>query len=116
MSVIGRRLRTARLATGLSQEKLGLDIGLEAESASTRMNRYETGARSPDTDLVERIAAALGVPAPYFYAADDQVAELLCAFDALPKAKRNEILDMVKQVANEARAAAQSKRRASKPT
>lgn len=96
MSVIGRRLKAARLRAGLSQERLGLEAGLEAESASARMNRYETGARAPNLELVERIAEVLGVPAPYFYAADDQVAELLCVFHALPAVKRKEVLEALR--------------------
>ena len=96
MSVIGRRLKEARLRAGLSQEGLGLEAGLEPESASTRMNRYETGTRVPDIELMERIGSVLGVPAAYFYASDDQVAELLIAFNALSPKVRAKALDMVK--------------------
>lgn len=96
MSVIGRRLKEARLRAGLSQEKLGLEAGLEAESASTRMNRYETGARTPDLELMERIGAVLGLPAVYFYAADDMTAELLQAFHALSPTARVTALEAVK--------------------
>jgi transcriptional regulator with XRE-family HTH domain len=107
-------LKAARLLTGLSQEKLGLEVGLEAESASARMNRYETGARVPDLDLVERIGAVLGVPAPYFYAEDDQVAELICAFSLLPKSKRQDVLDSVKKASGEAPAVTPGKARSAK--
>ncbi|WP_457325253.1 helix-turn-helix domain-containing protein [Roseateles sp. P5_E11] len=96
MSVIGRRIKAARTRAGLSQEMLGLEVGLEAESASTRMNRYETGARVPGLELIERIAERLNVPAPYFYAADDQVAELLCAFHLLPSALQQQALEGLK--------------------
>ncbi len=96
MSVIGKRLKEARLRVGLSQERLGLEAGLEPESASTRMNRYETGARAPDLELMERIGTVLGVPAAYFYASDDQVAELLIAFTALSPKVRDKTLEMVK--------------------
>lgn len=93
MSVIGRRLKEARLRTGLSQERLGLEAGLEPESASARMNRYETGARSPNLDLIERLAVVLRVPAAYFYTADDQLAELLLAFSELSPAARDKLLE-----------------------
>lgn len=98
MSVIGKRLKEARLRAGLSQERLGLDAGLEAESASARMNRYETGARAPDLELMERIGAVLGVPAAYFYASDNQVAELLMAFHELSPKARDKALEMVRSV------------------
>lgn len=96
MSVIGKRLKEARLRAGLSQERLGLEAGLEPESASARMNRYETGARAPDLELMERIGSVLGVPAAYFYASDDQVADLLIAFTELPPKAREKALDMVR--------------------
>lgn len=99
MSVIGRRLKAARLRAGLSQERLGLEVGLEAESASARMNRYETGSRAPDLDLMERVAQVLDVPTPYFYSADDAVAELLLAFHALPRATQAKMLEAVKKAA-----------------
>jgi transcriptional regulator with XRE-family HTH domain len=98
MSVIGRRLKEARQSAGLSQEKLGLEAGLEAESASARMNRYETGARSPTLELMERIGKVLGAPASYFYEADDTTAELLLTFHRLPKASKAKVLEAVKKV------------------
>jgi len=98
MSVIGKRLKEARLRAGLSQEKLGLDAGLEAESASTRMNRYETGARAPSLELMERVGAVLGVPASYFYEADDNTAEFLLVFHKLPKAMKAKTLDAVRKL------------------
>jgi transcriptional regulator with XRE-family HTH domain len=52
MSTFGLRLKAARLEAGLSQEQLGLQAGLEVESASARMNRYERGTRVPAVELV----------------------------------------------------------------
>ncbi|MBV8035526.1 MAG: helix-turn-helix transcriptional regulator [Pelomonas sp.] len=97
MSVIGRRLKEARQRAGLSQERLGLEAGLEAESASARMNRYETGARSPTLELMERIGAVLKVPASYFYEADDLTAELLLTFHKLPKSAKVRTLEALKK-------------------
>ncbi len=80
MSTLTKRLKEARLRAGLSQEQLGMRIGLEPESASTRMNRYELGKRVPDLELIERVAAELKLPAAYFYAIEDDEAELLVLF------------------------------------
>lgn len=82
MSVLARRLKDARQQAGLSQERLGIEAGLDPMSASTRMNRYELGKRVPDVELMERIAAVLQVPVAYFYAGDDE-AELLLKFHGL---------------------------------
>ena len=96
MSVIGVRLKAARVRHGLSQERLGLDAGLEAESASARMNRYEVGARVPPLELMERVAKVLGVPTSYFYEADDLIAELLLTVGRLRRAERVELLERAK--------------------
>lgn len=99
MSVIGVRLKAARVRHGLSQERLGLDAGLEAESASTRMNRYEVGARVPPLELMERVAKVLGVPTSYFYEADDLIAELLLAVGEMKPGDRTKLLEWAKSTA-----------------
>ena len=38
-----KRLKEARLRSGLSQEKLGVLAGIDEASASARMNQYERG-------------------------------------------------------------------------
>lgn len=91
------------MRAGLSQERLGLEAGLEPESASARMNRYETGSRVPDLELMERIGSVLGVPAAYFYASNDQVAELLVAFSALSPKVRDKALELVKTAGQRAK-------------
>lgn len=83
MTALARRLKEARLLAGLSQEKLGLDAGLDPMSASARMNRYELGKRVPDLELVERIAAVLNLPTPYFYTDSDDLAKLLVKIHSL---------------------------------
>ena len=95
MSTLSKRIKEARLRAGLSQEQLGLRIGLEPASASTRMNRYELGKRSPDLELVERIAEELGLPAAYFYAVRDEEAELLRQFSALSTKGKTRVMEVI---------------------
>ncbi len=95
MSVFGKRLKAARLQAALSQERLGIEAGLDPASASARMNRYELGRRNPDAELVEKIGAVLDLPAAYFYAVDDLEAELLIRFHKLPKAHRQKALQIL---------------------
>lgn len=95
-SVIARRLREARLRAGLSQERLGVLAGIDEFSASARMNQYERGKHVPDLLTVERIAVVLGVPAPYFYARDENVAELLLLFGGLTATRREEAILFLK--------------------
>ena len=96
MSLLGQRLKEARQRAGLSQEKLGIEAGLDPMSASTRMNRYELGNRAPDWQLVERIAAVLQVPTAYFYASTDDEAELLLTFHKLSKKHRMAVIAFAK--------------------
>ncbi len=42
-----KRLKEARKAMGLSQEKLGIKAGIDEFSASARMNQYEKGSTYP---------------------------------------------------------------------
>lgn len=92
MATLPARLKEARLTAGLSQEHLGIRIGLEPESASTRMNRYELGKRTPDLELVARLAAELNLPAAYFYAEAEDEATLLVAFHRMTPAARRKLL------------------------
>lgn len=95
MSVLAQRLKEARQLAGMSQEKLGIEAGLDPMSASTRMNRYELGKRVPDPDLVARLAVVLHAPATYFYAVDDTEADLLLKFHRLSKAQRASVVAFV---------------------
>lgn len=99
MSVLAKRLKEARLRAGMSQENLGIEAGLDPMSASTRMNRYELGKRTPDLQLVERIAAVLKAPPSYFYAIDDDEAELLLKFHRLSKKQRMRVVSFVSEIA-----------------
>nr|WP_314710740.1 helix-turn-helix transcriptional regulator [uncultured Comamonas sp.] len=74
----GARLKQARLAAGLSQKMLGIEAGIDAFVASTRINRYELGIHKPDLLTVRRLAEVLKVPMAFFYAdTEDEIAELL---------------------------------------
>lgn len=96
MSVLAKRLKEARLRAGISQERLGLAAGLDEMSASTRMNRYEQGKRSPDLELVERIGQVLGLPAAYFFTADDDMAEMLALFYRLDTKSRLSLVESLR--------------------
>lgn len=55
----GDRVRTARVALGLSQEKLAMDCGLDR----TYISGVERGKRNVSLINIHRLASALGVPA-----------------------------------------------------
>ena len=71
------RLKDARKRRKLSQEALGIAIGLDESVASTRINRYENGIHQPDWGTLAKIAEVLQVPPAYFLADDDLAKQLL---------------------------------------
>ena len=98
MSTLAKRLKEARLRAGLSQERLGVLAGIDEMTASARMNQYERGKHAPDWLTVQRLAAVLQVPVAYFYADDDDAAELLLAFYALPLEAREEAVKAIRRI------------------
>jgi len=71
------RLETARLRANLTQEKLGVLVGMEKATAHSRIAHYENGTHTPSFEIVCAFARALNVPESYFYTADDSFAEAL---------------------------------------
>lgn len=88
LPVYSRRLREAREAYGISQRALGIEAGLDEFVASTRVNRYETGVHQPDLQTLQRLAVILKLPVAYFYAEDDELAQLIADFKGRSKGKR----------------------------
>ncbi len=64
----------------MSQKALGIRAGLDPFVASARINRYERGIHKVDYQFVTRLAEVLNVPSAYFYAEDDDLADLILAF------------------------------------
>ena len=93
--VLQRRLKEARLATGLSQKQLGVEAGLDEFVASTRVNRYEVGVHVPDYPLVVRLAQVLRVPVAYLYCDSEEMAWLLLAFYAAGKTARRHAIEIL---------------------
>ncbi|STX37713.1 helix-turn-helix domain-containing protein [Legionella feeleii] len=76
-SPLPKRLKEARIASGMSQKVLGIAAGIDEFSASPRINQYETGKHSPDYLTLHRIAKVLNIPTAYFYAEEDDLAEVI---------------------------------------
>lgn len=94
-SPLPQRLKEARLAKGLSQQKLGLLLGMEHNTASARMNQYERGKHQPDYLSLYRIAAVLDVPVAYFFCEETQLARLICQYYKLPEETRLKLDDII---------------------
>jgi len=80
---IAKRLKQARLDLGLSQRELGVRAGIDPSVASARVNQYERQRHQPAFEIVRKLAQVLKKPAPYFYAVDDNLAELIAVYGQL---------------------------------
>lgn len=98
LPLFSRRLKVARLRSNFSQERLGVAAGMDAFSASARINQYERGRHMPDVLMSRRLAQVLGVPLSYFWAADDDEAELLRLFHALGGDGRKRVLCLLQEL------------------
>jgi transcriptional regulator with XRE-family HTH domain len=103
-SVFSIRLKVARLRRGLTQMQLGVLAQIDEYSASARINQYERGKHLPDFNTAERLAEVLGVPAPYFYARDDTLADLILACGQLEKPAQRLLLDQLSKTQPAAKA------------
>ncbi|AKE59665.1 transcriptional regulator [Citrobacter amalonaticus Y19] len=86
--MMGKRLKISRINAGLKQAELGVRAGLDEESASARISSYENEVHAPDFRLVRKIAAVLDVPEAYFYAVEDDLAELILRYHRYRKLHR----------------------------
>ena len=58
---IGERIRFIRNLRGMTQKWLGVAVGFPEKTADIRMAQYESGTRTPKSDLTEALANALEV-------------------------------------------------------
>lgn len=93
MSIVSKRLKQARLRFKISQKELGIASGIDASTASARMNQYEVGKRTPDFLTLKNIGKILNCPTAYFYAEDDMLAEMILFFSKQTKDKRKKLLE-----------------------
>ena len=103
MTILAKRIREARLLSGISQQNLAIKIGVDPSVASTRMNRYEQGSRTPGPVIVELIARELKLPAAYFYAETDDEAKLLRWFSQLGMKEQAKVMQKIEAGAGKKR-------------
>jgi transcriptional regulator with XRE-family HTH domain len=94
-TVFGKRLRQARKQADIPQDKLGVAIGLDEGTASARMSRYESGVHAPPFETAAKIAKVLRIPTAFLYNEDDELADLLLAWNRLPDSTRRHIRALI---------------------
>ncbi len=90
-SLFARRMKTARERLGISQMELGVRAGIDESSASARINFYERGKHRPSFLTACQLAKVLNVPAAYFYAEDEALADLIAAWGSLTPTNRKKL-------------------------
>ena len=90
-----KRLYQIRKKKGISQRELGIRLGMEPSSASSRMNHYEKGRHTPDYDTLKKMADELGVPVAFFFCESDITAELICLIDSLSEEKQKALIQQL---------------------
>lgn len=77
LRAFGKRLRNRRKQFNLSQEALGVLIGLDESCSRARISRYETGVHEPDFVTAKLLANSLRAPLEYFFCERDLIASLI---------------------------------------
>jgi transcriptional regulator with XRE-family HTH domain len=98
VNVLARRIRQARQAIGLPQDKLGVLIGLDEGCSSARISRYESGKHQPPLKTVQLLALKLGVPTAYLFCEDDLLAEAILKLARLSKSKLAQQIKLIDQL------------------
>ncbi|HIE5089935.1 helix-turn-helix domain-containing protein [Stenotrophomonas maltophilia] len=101
-TALGQRLRAARVAKGWTQAQLGeMLMGVDdSNTTAPRISRYERGMHKPDLETIEKLAELLDLPAAYFVAASDVVAEAILVLSQLDVPKQAKALQLLKDLAN----------------
>jgi transcriptional regulator with XRE-family HTH domain len=87
------RLKEARKNAKFTQKDLGVRIGMEPSSASSRMNHYEKGRHTPDIGTLQRMADELDVPLNYFFCESETAAKLACLIGKLDHEKQLKLIE-----------------------
>ncbi|MGY4883851.1 XRE family transcriptional regulator [Xanthomonas citri pv. eucalyptorum] len=77
--IVAARLRQARERRGLSQREVGMRMGLDKDTASARISRYESGAMSISLEALFEMAEALEVPPAFLLASNPGMADAILA-------------------------------------
>jgi transcriptional regulator with XRE-family HTH domain len=95
LGIVARRLREARESAGISQRQLGIDAGWEPSVASPRINQYERGRHAPDVRTLTRLGHILDRPLAYFFAEENDLAEIIVVYCRASATQRKKFLSLV---------------------
>lgn len=97
LTVFARRFVQARERAGMTLEQVAMAAEID-DAASVRMSQYQRGVHAPKFNIAQNLARALNVPVEFLYSSDDQTAELLLMWHALPKTKRSQLIKSLQEL------------------
>ncbi|HGM5918198.1 TPA: helix-turn-helix domain-containing protein [Stenotrophomonas maltophilia] len=89
------RLRQARVLRGLSQREVGVRMGMDKDTASARISRYESEGMSISLEALFELAQALEVPPAYLFATTPAMADAILALGEQSAARQAKLADML---------------------
>lgn len=102
--MVPKRLKEAREAAGLSQEKLAQLVDIETVNSRSRISNYESGRFTPPFEFILNVSRLLNYPSGYFYTIDDDFASFILAEykgeTSEQFGKKNDALNKIKDLIN----------------
>ncbi|WP_353076201.1 helix-turn-helix domain-containing protein [Stenotrophomonas sepilia] len=97
-AIVAARLRQAREWRGLSQREVGMRMGLDKDTASARISRYESGAMSISLEALFELAQALDVPPAYLLATTAAMADAILALGIQSEAQQTKLAQALQEI------------------
>ncbi|HHA2982091.1 helix-turn-helix transcriptional regulator [Stenotrophomonas muris] len=89
------RLRQARVLRGLSQREVGVRMGMDKDTASARISRYESEGMSISLEALFELAQALEVPPAYLLATSPAMADAILALGEQSAAQQERFAELL---------------------
>lgn len=94
-AVVAARLRQARVLRGLSQREVGVRMGMDKDTASARISRYESEGMSISLEALFELAQALEVPPAYLLATSPAMADAILALGEQSAAQQERLAELL---------------------
>lgn len=92
------RLRQARQLRGLSQREVGVRMGLDKDTASARISRYESESMAISLESLFELALALDVPPAYLLASSPAMANAILALGEHNEVQQNRLAELLESL------------------
>jgi len=92
---VAARLRQARELRGLSQRETGVRMGLDKDTGSARISRYESEAMAISLESLFELVQALEVPPAYLLASTPAMADAILALGGESEAQQTKLAQVL---------------------